>query len=79
MSTTINFAKYARPELVLADLREAAGTLANTLFETMPREVGDEICSDPEAVDHALRELAPRVAALAALYLEATTPDGSPF
>jgi len=74
---TINYAKYVRPNLVLEDLNEAATTLANILQQET--NLDREDCSLSGALHTALHEIAPRVAALAQLYLDATTPDGSPF
>lgn len=75
---TIKYARYVRPELVLADLTATAEALAKILkAEARGVRDGDGTWHGSDALHAALHELGPQVAELAALYVDATEP--APF
>lgn len=76
---TVDYAKYVKPELVLADLAETAATLARILkAEASGKRDGDGTWHGANPLDDALHELAPRVAALARLYEDALSHARGP-
>lgn len=81
----INYASYVRPDLVLRDIGHDAKTLARVLeAEISGVRDGDGTWHGSDGLLAVLSETAPRLAALAALYLEAVDrgrlpPDESEF